>query len=120
MDEATKALEVGPNSVELREIRVKGYEGAGDLEGLVGDLRFVLRYVTACKTLINGRPLPSVDSHIYSHLYRHTASFSLSSTTFSSTTRKRHQPIFDSVSGSTRNPRRANSSIASFDRQKRS
>jgi DnaJ family protein C protein 3 len=41
VDEATKALEVGPNSVELREIRVKGYEGAGDLEGLIGDLRFV-------------------------------------------------------------------------------
>ncbi|KAI5449980.1 hypothetical protein NCC49_003871 [Naganishia albida] len=38
VDEATKALEVGPNSVELREIRVKGYEGAGDLEGLIGDL----------------------------------------------------------------------------------
>lgn len=42
VDEATKALAVGPNSVELREIRVKGYEGVGDLEGLIGDLRFVL------------------------------------------------------------------------------
>lgn len=46
VDEATRALEVGPNSVELREIRVKAYEGAGDLEGLIGDLRFVPRYVT--------------------------------------------------------------------------
>jgi hypothetical protein len=39
VDEATKALAAGPNSIELREIRIKGYEGVGDLEGMIGDLR---------------------------------------------------------------------------------
>lgn len=39
VDEATKALAAGPNSIELREIRIKGYGGVGDLEGMIGDLR---------------------------------------------------------------------------------
>jgi DnaJ homolog subfamily C member 3 len=39
VDEATKALDVGPNSVELREIRVRCAEGLGDVEAVIGDLR---------------------------------------------------------------------------------
>lgn len=39
VEEASKALAVAPNSIELRELRIKAHEGAGDLEEMIGDLR---------------------------------------------------------------------------------
>ncbi len=38
---ASRALEVGPNSVELREIRLACDEAQGNLEAVVGDLTWV-------------------------------------------------------------------------------
>ncbi|KAJ9113203.1 hypothetical protein QFC22_006042 [Naganishia vaughanmartiniae] len=42
-EEASKALLVAPNSVEIREIRMKAHEGAGDLEEMIGDLSRLVR-----------------------------------------------------------------------------
>ena len=35
---SSHALGVAPNNVSLRELRMKCYEGQGDVEGVVGDL----------------------------------------------------------------------------------
>lgn len=49
-EHATKALETGPNSAELRELRVRCATELGDVEAVYGDLRWVwleaLRFVT--------------------------------------------------------------------------
>jgi DnaJ family protein C protein 3 len=39
VEHATRALEVGPNSLELREIRLDCEEGLGDVDAVIGDLR---------------------------------------------------------------------------------
>lgn len=41
MQHATKALEVGPNSVEMREVRLACNEEMGDVDAVYGDLRYV-------------------------------------------------------------------------------
>ncbi|GFZ49009.1 hypothetical protein JCM24511_06758 [Saitozyma sp. JCM 24511] len=50
VEHATKALETGPNSAELRELRVRCATELGDVEAVYGDLRWVwleaLRFVT--------------------------------------------------------------------------
>lgn len=51
VEEASQALNVAPNSVELRELRIKAHEGAGDLEEMIGDLSRLVRLQ------------PSVQSH---------------------------------------------------------
>lgn len=42
VDQATKALEVGPNSGQLREMRIECATELGDVESVYGDLRWVL------------------------------------------------------------------------------
>lgn len=39
VDHATKALEAGPNSAELRELRLECSTEMGDVEAVYGDLR---------------------------------------------------------------------------------
>lgn len=41
---ATKALETGPNSIEMREVRVACAEQMGDVDAVYGDLRYVARW----------------------------------------------------------------------------
>lgn len=43
VDHASKALEVGTNSIELRELRLACEEEAGDVDGVYGDLTWVPR-----------------------------------------------------------------------------
>lgn len=38
IEHASAALQVGPNSLDLRQVRLQCYEGVGDLEGYIGDL----------------------------------------------------------------------------------
>lgn len=45
VDHATKALEVGPNSIELREVRLTCAEQLGDIDAVYGDLRYVFRLI---------------------------------------------------------------------------
>jgi DnaJ family protein C protein 3 len=42
VDHASKALEVGTNSIELRELRLGCEEEAGDVDGVYGDLTWVI------------------------------------------------------------------------------
>lgn len=44
VDQATKALEVAPNSAGLRELRVECSTEIGDVEAVYGDLRFVCTF----------------------------------------------------------------------------
>lgn len=42
VDHATRALETGPNSAEMRELRVECATQLGDIEAVYGDLTYVL------------------------------------------------------------------------------
>lgn len=42
---ATRALETGPNSIEMREVRVACAEQMGDVDAVYGDLRCVVKTI---------------------------------------------------------------------------
>lgn len=45
IESASSALEVGSHSTELRELRLRCEEGAGDVDGVYGDLTYVFPHL---------------------------------------------------------------------------